>query len=241
MIRSSHIFVCAQSPRCVRLFATLSSSKSVSRMITSHMKEISTSLGRQPGRTWQHQGIRFLLQFQPPFGTNNTVCAQAKCWSTLAGGIYAHNTPYRRLSWLPIHQALAVPSTEEKNQDKRKKLCSGWKRKDQHRIYTLLLPRDGRAALPECVCLCVCVCLCWGNEKQSVCVCVCVCECVCVCVCVCVVYGTAHRKQWGTTSMGGASKEHPVINSCSFTLSGGWCPGKRLRIRKTCLVSRIVL
>lgn len=49
--------------------------------------------------------------------------------------------------------------------------------------------------------------------------------CVCVCVrvvCggVCVVYGTARRKEQGATSMGGGSKEHPVTNSCSLTLSG---------------------
>ena len=151
-------------------------------MITSHMKEISTSLGRQPDRTWQHQGIRFLLQFQPPFGTNNTVWAQAKCWSALAGGIYAHNTPYRRLSWLPIHQALAVPSTEEKNQDKRKKLCSGWKRKISTEFTQFCYPgTEEQPSQSVCVCVCVfvcvwvcvCVSLCWGNEKQSVCVHVC--------------------------------------------------------------------
>ena len=68
---------------------------------------------------------------------------------------------------------------EEKNQDKWKKLCLGWKRKDQHRIYTLLLPRDRRTALPEracahvhacvraCVRVCVCVCVFWGMKSKA--------------------------------------------------------------------------
>ena len=143
-------------------------------MITSHMKEISTSLGRQPDRTWQHQGIRFLLQFQPPFGTNNTVWAQAKCWSALAGGIYAHNTPYRRLSWLSLPR-------KKRTKIRGRSFAQAGREKSAQNLHSSAT-QGQKSSLPRvcvfvCVCLCVCVCvcvsLCWGNEKQSVCVHVC--------------------------------------------------------------------
>ena len=71
---------------------------SVSR-ITNHMKDISTSSGRLLDRTQQHQGIRFPLKLEPPYGTNNAVWAPAKYRSGRIGSIHSRSGSPQR-TWV---------------------------------------------------------------------------------------------------------------------------------------------
>ena len=106
-----------------------------------HMKEMSTSFGRLLDRIRQHQGIRLPLKLEPPYGTNNTVWAQAKRWSGRIGSVPSRSTlpPHTWvITGVAVRKALASPCPA-----RRKYLRVGWSTA-QHGVCTAPFCSQGR-------------------------------------------------------------------------------------------------